>query len=73
MLTGTNGIELVEIDNQVVGKCHLLVELIRKVQMIEVILSQMWRKQPTKEGCLSTALCSNQRWYTFVAVQQIQL
>ena len=47
LLTGTNGLQLVEVHQQVVGQSHLLVELVRQVKVIQVILAQMRRQQPT--------------------------
>ena len=58
VLTGTDCLQLVEVHQQVVGQCHLLVELVREVQVVEEVLSQMGWEQSGDEGCLTSSLCS---------------
>ena len=73
LLRRTDGLEFVEVDEEVVGQRHLLVELVREVQMAEEVLSQMGRQEATHEDGLSTALLTNQRWHTLIAVQHVHL
>ena len=41
--------------------------------MVHVVLSERGWQQPSKEGCLATALGTHQYGYAFVAVQQVHL
>ena len=41
LLGRADGIELVEVDEEIVRQRHLLVELVRQVQMVEIILTQV--------------------------------
>ena len=73
MLAGTDSVQFVKVHQQIVGQCHLLVELVRKVQMVEIILAQFDGQQAMEESGLATALRTNQRGHTFVAVQGVHL
>ena len=73
LLGRTDGIELVEIHEEIVRQRHLFVELIRQIQMVEIILTQVYRQQSTHESGLSATLSPNQRRHALVAVQHIQL
>ena len=73
LLTGTDRLQLVEVHQQIVRQRHLLVELIRQVQMIEEIQAQVRRKQTLHEGRLTTTLRTNQRGHTLVAVKRVHL
>ena len=43
MLSGADSIQLVEVHQQVVRQRHLLVELVREVQVVQMILAQIHR------------------------------
>ena len=73
MLRGSDGLELVEVHNQVVRQRHFLVELVRQVQVVEIVLTQFWRQQAVEESGLATALCSDQRRHALIAVQRVHL
>ena len=73
MLSGTDSFELIEIHDEVVSERHLLVELVAKVQMVKIILSQLQRQQAAHKGGLSASLIAYKRRHTFVSVQHIHL
>ena len=73
MLTGTYGVELIKVHKQVVGQRHLLVELVREVQVVQEILLQMLGQQATEERGLATTLRTNQRGHHLIAVQRVHL
>ena len=73
MLAGTDGIQLIEVHNEVVRQGHLLVELVREVQMVQEIHTQFWRQQTGHKGGLSTALSTNQRRHTLIAMKRVHL
>ena len=73
LLRGTDGVELVEVYQQVVRQRHLLVELVREVQVVKIVLAQVVRQQAVEERGLTTALGTNERRYTLVAVQRVHL
>ena len=73
MLRGTDGIQLVEVHQQIVGQRHLLVELVREVQVVKIVLAQMLGQQAAQEGGLATALTAYERGHTLVAVQRVKL
>ena len=56
MLGGTHGIQLIEVHQQVVGQGHLLIELVREVQVVQIVLAKRQGKEATQEGGLTTAL-----------------
>ena len=58
MLTGADGLQLIQIDQQVVGQCHLFIELVRQIQMVQIVLAQMQGQQAVSEGGLATSLGS---------------
>ena len=73
MLTGTDGLQFVKTYQEVVRQRHLLVELVREVQVVQEILAQMRRQQTLEEGGLSAALSSNERRHNLIAVQGVHL
>ena len=73
MLRGTYGIELVEVDEEVVGECHLLVELVREVDVIKVIHPQMFWQQTCHEGRFTTALCADECRHRLVGMKHVHL
>ena len=73
LLAGTDGFELIEVHQQIVSQCHFFVKLVREIQMIHVVLSQVMRQQATQKSGLATTLTANQRGHTLVAVQGVHL
>ena len=73
VLTGRDGIQLIDVHQQVVGKGHLLIELVRQVQMIQIVRTQMWRQQAHKERCLATTLSANQRRHALITMNGVHL
>lgn len=73
MLTGTDGIELIEVYQEIVRQRHLLIELVRKVEVVEVVLTQLERKESTHKSGLSAALRSDQSGHAFIAMERIHL
>ena len=73
MLGGTDGFKFIEVHDEIVCQCHLLVELVREVQVVEIILTHLRRKQPSHEGGLTTALGSDEGRHTLIAVKHVQL
>ncbi len=63
--------ELIDIDKQIVGKGHIAVELVAEVDMVEVVLTQMFRQKPYCESALATSLRPNQDRHTLIAVQRV--
>ena len=73
MLTGADGIQLIEVHQQIVRQRHLLVELVREVQVVQIILTQCRWQQAMEEGGLAASLSANQRGYALIAVKRIHL
>ena len=73
MLTGADSLQLIQTYQQIVGQRHLLVKLVRQVQVVQEILAQMLGQQSFKEGGLAAALISNERRHYFVAVKSVHL
>ena len=73
MLAGADGFQLIQVHQQIVAQRHLLVELVREVQVIQVVLAQVLRQQSTQERRLATTLGTNQRGHALVAVVCVQL
>ena len=73
MLRAADGIELIKVHQQIVRQRHLLIKLIRKVQVIQIILAQRWWQQPMEIGGLATALSTNQRRHALIAVKLVHL
>ena len=73
MLTRSYRIQLIQVHQQIVRQRHLLVELVRQVQVVEVVLPEMRRKDPCHERCLTAALGTDQRGHALVSVNRIHL
>ena len=73
MLTGADGFELIEVHQQIVCQRHLLVELIREVQMVQKILTKLRRQHTHHKSGLSASLGANQRRHALIAVKRIHL
>ena len=56
MLTRLDGIQLVQVHQQIVGQSHLLVILVRKVDVVHVVHPQTLWKHTSQEGRLATSL-----------------
>ena len=73
MLAGVDGIQFVEVHQKIVRQGHLLIELIRQVQVVEIILAQLRWQQAMKEGSFATTLSTNQCWYAFITMKGVHL
>ena len=73
VLTGTDGLKFVQIHQQVVRQGHLLIEFVRQVQMVQIVLAQVFRQQSFHESRLATTLRTNQRRHTLIAMQRVHL
>ncbi len=73
MLAGTDGFQLVEVHQQVIRQRHLLVELVREVEMIQIIAAKVRRQHPTHKRRLATTLRTDQGRHTLVSMQRVHL
>ena len=73
LLGRADGFQLVEVDQEIVRQSHLLIKLVRQIQMVEVILTQMLRQQTTHEGGLSATLTSDERRHTLITMKHVHL
>ena len=56
MLRRPDRFEFIEVYQQIVRQRHLLIELIRQIEVIQIILTKLWRQQTMIEGGLTTSL-----------------
>ena len=73
MLTGTDSLQFIEVDQEVVCQRHLLVKLVGEVHVVKEVLTQMRREQAHDKGGLATPLRTNQRGNALVAMQGVHL
>ena len=73
MLRGANGLQLIQIHQQVVGQGHLLIKPVGKVNGVLIILLQMPRQQATEEGGLTTTLGSDERRHHLISMKAVHL
>ena len=71
VLLNTDGLELIQIHEEIIRQSHLLVELVAQVQMVHIKLSQLQGQQSTHKGGLTTTLITNKRRHTFIAMKHI--
>ena len=65
--------ELVDIDKEIVGECHLGIKLIAKVDVVEEILAKFLRQQANGKGTLSAPLLTDEDRHRLIAMQHIHL
>ena len=66
-------VQLVDVDDEVGGQRHLLVELVAEVHVVEIVLTQVLGQEHTAEGALAAALLTDEGGHELVAVEVVHL
>ena len=64
--------KLIDVHQQVVRQCHIGIKLVGKVDVIQIIGSQLRGQQAHGESCLATTLSANQYGSHFVTMQVVE-
>ena len=73
LLGGSHVGELVDVDVEVVGECHLCVKLVAEVDVVEEVHTEWLGKEPDGEGTLAASLMTDEYWHRLIAVEHIHL
>ena len=61
-------VNFIKTDEQRIAKCHFLVKLVAKVEVVKIVTAKLWRKDVQTESTLATSLISNEKRYGLITM-----